>query len=147
MRELDVLIADAVRSTSTRRGLLARAMRWTVGLSAASVGLGVTSTADAANCSYYGHTSTWGCSCNSATADCPGSICGSNGNPASGYRRCDYWTQPNSEGEYCWCSSSCYWGTQLGYFTCCDGFTTSGSSCSRSGTHCLCPEWHCTSGC
>jgi hypothetical protein len=147
MRDLDVVVAETVRSTSTRRGFLGRAMRWTVGVSAASIGgLAVTGTADAANCSYYGETNEWGCSCNPATPDCPGNICGSTGAPAAGYKRCDFWTHANSQGDYCWCSIHCYWGSELGYFTCCDGFTTFGSGCDRTATHCLCPQWHAIEG-
>lgn len=144
MTDLDVTIASAVRRSSTRHGFLAKALRLTVASTVAGgYVLSRPEPANAANCSYYGVSGAWGCECNLDRAACGGSIC-SNGNCAPNYKRCDYWTQANSQGQYCWCSNTCYNGSMLGYFTCCDCYTTSGSGCDRSATKCVCPQFHCT---
>jgi hypothetical protein len=116
-------------------------MRWGLAAGTAlSATWKFTGEAYAANCSYYGIYNRWGCNC-APTGRCSSSIC-SSGNCTSGHRRCDYWTQPNSQGQYCWCSNRCYSGSTLGHYTCCDCYTTSGSGCNRSATHCICVQWH-----
>lgn len=144
--ELDIRVAHALHGVASRRTFISRSMRWMLGTGMVVRALTDTATADAANCSYYGHIGTWGNTCNPGTPTCLGGQCDGNGNAKAGYKRCDAWTHANSEGQYCWCSNNSYWGTQLGYFTCCDAYTTSGSLCNRSGTHCICPQWHCISG-
>ena len=82
---------------------------------------------------------TWGCYC-AGTAGC-GSC---SGEGCSGRKRCNYWTGAGSNGNYCWCSSVCYNGSLLGYYSCCDCWSGGSGGCSTSGggSACICRTWH-----
>jgi hypothetical protein len=139
-RGVDDRLVVGFRKLVTRRTMLGRVMRWTLGAgTATAVSFKFASEAEASNCSYYGAVGTWGCYC-AGTANCPSSVC-SNGNVVAYHKRCTYWTQPNSVGQYCWCSQTCYQGSNLGKYVCCDGFVEAASGCNRSGTPCICRWW------
>jgi len=139
-RSFDDRLVARFRKMVTRRSLLQRTMRWTLATGmAASASLKFAADAEASNCSAIGVVSSWGCYC-APTQRCPSNLC-SNGNVVAYHKRCTAWTVPNSKGQYCWCSQTCYQGSSLGHYVCCDGYVERGSGCRRSGTHCICVWW------
>jgi hypothetical protein len=148
MSNVDDRIAEGFRRTISRRALLSKAMRMTFVVGAGTAGaLWQADVASAANCGYYGHCGTggcgYGCVCNPQRAWCGFSGC-SNGNCAGGtYRpRCDAWHNANNEGNYCWCSDTCYNGSTLGFYTCCDCWSGGSGGCGSGTSKCLCPQFH-----
>jgi len=144
LQDLDDRLAVAFRKAVTRRTLLQRCMRFTLATGTAvslswKWGVG---NAYASNCSYYG---TRGTSCYCAsTPDCGASLC-SNGNVVAYHKRCNAWTQPNSAGQYCWCSERCWTGSppRWGHYVCCDGWKQAHSGCNYSSgrSPCICLWW------
>ena len=142
--DLDDRVLAGFRRGITRRVFLNRATRSVFALGATGAFFAARAPiAQAANCSVYGIDPEYGCTC-ASTPTCLGGQCNDGtGNCVSGYQRCTKWATANAQGQYCWCSSHCYNGSQLGFYTCCDCYTTSGSPpCNRSATHCICPQWH-----
>lgn len=142
MEDLDDKIAVGFRKAVTRRTLIQRCMRWTLATGTAmSMSLKWASSAEASNCSYYGAVPNWGCYC-AATTRCQSGIC-DQGNLTSYHKRCTYWTQGNSVGQFCWCSQTCYQGSTLGHYVCCDGWKEAASGCNNSAgrTPCICVWW------
>jgi hypothetical protein len=138
--------AVAISRSITRRKFLSRGMRagLVTGVALSGPLAFFEGRAEAANCSKYGHVSTWGCTC-ASTPSCSGC---SGGNCAGSLRkRCNYWTQPNSQSQYCWCSLTCCVGANhtgcYGYYTCCDCWTGGSGTCSQSGGHstCICKSF------
>lgn len=137
--QLDDRITAGFRKAVTRRTLLQRCLRFTLAAgTATALTMRWPSSAYASNCSYYGAVASWGCYC-ASTPECPGSICNDRGNVIAYHKRCDAWEQPNSRGQYCWCSQTCHHGgPYIGHYVCCDGYVQAGSGCRRSATPCIC---------
>jgi hypothetical protein len=103
----------------------------------------------AANCSVYGPTDprqVWGTVC-ASTQGCGSSNC-SNGNCDGIRRRCNYWSSPNTQGNFCWCSRKhCRDANLYGYYTCCDCWLGGSGDCSVGTGPCICKQFHCTGCC
>jgi hypothetical protein len=132
----EVELASAIRRGIERSEFLKRSAAVIVGGSTAVAMFFKSPTqAYASNCSVYGTVSTWGCFC-ASTPTCSGC---SNGNCAGSLRkRCTYWTTPNSEGNYCWCSLPCYQGSFQVRYVCCDCWTGGSGGCSSGSGTCVC---------
>jgi len=130
----------------TRRRFLHGAARWglAVGVGLASPVAFFHQRASATTCSVYGTTPTWGSSCRPETPIC--SSCTSTGKCGTGTRpRCNAWTTAESDGQYCWCSTSaCRAGCIKGYYVCCDCWESGSGGCGSGSGPCLCRHLHVT---
>lgn len=147
MKTFDDTIAEAFTRTVTRRTLLRRGMRWSLGAGVAlSTAWGTTSTAKAAGCGGGGIT-TSSCYCEPTIGCGAGKCCFDTANACCGgaVPRCDAWTSI----PYCWCSKTCCIGQFTGYYSCCDCWQSGSGSCSQSGGRvaCICGHRHITGSC
>lgn len=148
MTAIEETIAERVSRAVTRRTLLQRTMRWTLGVGAAAATTWrFTDAAYAAGCGAPGQIGTWGCYCSGTPGCGSGKCCFDTANACCGgaVPRCDYWTlQP-----YCWCSLTCCIGSSKGYYSCCDCWPIGGAPCSQSNgrTACMCGHRHITGSC
>lgn len=129
----------------TRRTFLQRAGRTALGVGVATFApLTIfQGRAEGAVCGPGGVVGSWGCSC-APTLTCPTGTC-SNGNCSGIRKRCTYWTTPNSQGNYCWCSLTCCNACNgKGYHTCCDcwnGGGTKGCGIADNQAKCVCKTY------
>lgn len=141
--ESESLAMQLTRSISRRRFLHGLA-RWGLGV---GVALAAPLTlfqgrAEATTCSVYGPTSTWGCSCNPNTPVCS-SGCSSTGSCGTNRKRCTFWTTAESDGNYCWCSTTCcHSGCRKAYYVCCDCWSGGSGGCGSGTGACLCRHLH-----
>jgi hypothetical protein len=148
--ELEDRIVRGFSQSITRRRLLERTMRGglVAGAALASPMAFFTAKAQGATCGVYGFVNTWGCFCASTPTCSSGHCC--DGECCGGYRkRCDYWTQADASGGYCWCSQQCCHNLNWGWYTCCDCWTGSTGSCGSANgqSKCVCKQFHCTDTC
>jgi hypothetical protein len=145
MRDFDMAVASAVRNVTSRRVFISQTMRWIVGASVVFGSLAVPEMAEGASlCGDNTDISTFGCTCHSSTPNCGlinASLC-SGASVKAGHQRCNYWSDSVS-GQHCWCSVPCYNGSTLGYYSCCDGWSSATSNCHNAGGKaCLCPYFY-----
>ena len=142
-------LAEALHGVVTRRAFIEKSVRWGLvvgGSTAAWIGA-MTGEAKAANCSYYGHVSTWGTDC-ASTARCGPQHCQPDGGCGVGTgtrKRCNYWTVPSGDdNNYCWCSQKSCRGGEHGWFLCCDCWQgPGGGACQNQNgdAPCICRKW------
>lgn len=145
--DLDDIIAAAFSRAVTRRTLLQRTIRWTLGAGvAASTAWRLTGTARAQSCG-IGQTNEFGCYCASTMGCGSGKCCfdTQNGCCNGATPRCTHWmTQP-----YCWCSITCCIGSHTGYYSCCDCWQSGTGGCGSANgrTACICGIRYLTGTC
>lgn len=136
-------VAHRIHRTVTRREFIQRATRWGLftGIALAAPFTIFQGRAWAGTCGPGGVVGTYGCLC-ASTQSC--SSCSTSGCGASLRPRCNAWTTPNPQGNYCWCSLTCCTGGKRGFYACCDCWQGGSGDCGVSGgsTACVCKHYH-----